>query len=316
MGASDRVDPRLRDADGVPGAWSIHLRCGRTDSAGGDRPGDEVARPTAGVVSRPAIDVARPWLRIQRDQSYERRVIASVFRPMWQRPDLPRAAVARAVESLRRSTRGVHRHSGDSRTARGQQLRSRPVLRRPGAIPAPARSCCRRRWPIRVLACGVSRNCRPDRRCPADGQRAADTRALRRLADDGAGAGDVAGERRRCARRGEVCGDAVVGTRHRPDRAGAGVLSRRCGFRLRHRQCADRPAGRWIVESSLLLLRAGSGIFAVGGDDADREKSMPILVRLADGTEVRDWIDGAAPSSTTLIYTAKTPSSTPRSIPR
>ena len=33
---------------------------------------------------------------------------------------------------------------------------------------------------------------------------------------------------------------------------------------------------------------------------------MPVLVRFADGTEVRDYFDGAAPSST-LVYTAKSP---------
>lgn len=64
-------------------------------------------------------------------------------------------------------------------------------------------------------------------------------------------------------------------------------------------------AGNELVESSLSLLRAGTGIFAVGAD-GDREQSMPILVRFEDHTEVRDWFDGAAPA-TTLIYTARTP---------
>jgi hypothetical protein len=59
-----------------------------------------------------------------------------------------------------------------------------------------------------------------------------------------------------------------------------------------------------LVESSLSVLRPGSGVFAIG-DDTDREPSMPLLVRFADGTELRDWFDGRAPS-TTLIYTAKT----------
>lgn len=63
-------------------------------------------------------------------------------------------------------------------------------------------------------------------------------------------------------------------------------------------------AANALVESSLTLLRTGTGIFAVSGQ-GDREQSMPILVRFGDGTELRDWFDGAAPA-TTLIYTAKT----------
>lgn len=58
-------------------------------------------------------------------------------------------------------------------------------------------------------------------------------------------------------------------------------------------------------ESSLSVLRAGSGMFTLG-DDEDPENSMPVMVRFADGSELRDWFDGAAPS-TTLVYTANTP---------
>jgi hypothetical protein len=60
-----------------------------------------------------------------------------------------------------------------------------------------------------------------------------------------------------------------------------------------------------LFETSLTLVRQGSSIFEVGGD-GDRERSMPVLVRFAEGTELRDWFDGAA-SSTTLVYTAKSP---------
>jgi hypothetical protein len=56
-------------------------------------------------------------------------------------------------------------------------------------------------------------------------------------------------------------------------------------------------------ESTLILARHGTGVFEL---DGDRERSMPVLVRFGDGTEVRDWFDGAAPS-TTLVYTAKSP---------
>lgn len=60
-----------------------------------------------------------------------------------------------------------------------------------------------------------------------------------------------------------------------------------------------------LFETSLTVVRLGSGIFEVAGE-GDRERSMPVLVRFADGTELRDWFDGAAPSST-MVYTAKSP---------
>jgi hypothetical protein len=66
---------------------------------------------------------------------------------------------------------------------------------------------------------------------------------------------------------------------------------------------SSAPVGDGLVESSLSLLRTGSGVFVVG-DAQDREPNMPILVRFEDGTELRDWFDGAAPS-TTLVYTAR-----------
>lgn len=64
-------------------------------------------------------------------------------------------------------------------------------------------------------------------------------------------------------------------------------------------------SGDGSYETSLTLVRHGTGVFEVGGD-GDRERSMPVMVRFADGTELRDWFDGAAPS-TTLVYTARSP---------
>lgn len=64
-------------------------------------------------------------------------------------------------------------------------------------------------------------------------------------------------------------------------------------------------AGEGLREISLTLVRQGSGIFEVAGE-GDRERSVPVLVRFADGTELRDWFDGAVPSST-MVYTAKSP---------
>ena len=64
-------------------------------------------------------------------------------------------------------------------------------------------------------------------------------------------------------------------------------------------------SGDGLYETSLTIVRPGSGIFEVAGE-GHHERSMPVLVRFADGTELRDWFDGAAPSST-LVYTAKSP---------
>ena len=58
-------------------------------------------------------------------------------------------------------------------------------------------------------------------------------------------------------------------------------------------------------ETTLTVARRGSGVFAAAADD-DSEPGMPLLLRFADGTEVREWFDGAVPS-TTLVYTSKTP---------
>ena len=65
------------------------------------------------------------------------------------------------------------------------------------------------------------------------------------------------------------------------------------------------PVGNGLYESTLSLRRNGSASFAVGSDE-DQESSMLILMRFADGTELRDWFDGALPA-TTLIYTARSP---------
>jgi hypothetical protein len=67
-------------------------------------------------------------------------------------------------------------------------------------------------------------------------------------------------------------------------------------------QSTPGPAG--MVESTVTITRRGSGRFAIGDEAGDRDASMPLLVRFADGSEARDYFDGAAPS-TTLVYSAK-----------
>ena len=68
-------------------------------------------------------------------------------------------------------------------------------------------------------------------------------------------------------------------------------------------QSAAGAAG--LIETTVTISRRGSGRFAIGEDAGDRDSTMPLLVRFADGKEARDYFDGAAPSST-FVYSAAT----------
>lgn len=55
------------------------------------------------------------------------------------------------------------------------------------------------------------------------------------------------------------------------------------------------------VETSVTIVRQGTGVFEVGTAD-DPEQTMPLMVRFADGSEVRDRFNGRA-EQTRLVYT-------------
>jgi hypothetical protein len=55
------------------------------------------------------------------------------------------------------------------------------------------------------------------------------------------------------------------------------------------------------VETAVMVVRQGSGVFEAG-TAADPERTLPLLLRFADGSELRDWFDGAA-KTTALVYT-------------
>ena len=59
-------------------------------------------------------------------------------------------------------------------------------------------------------------------------------------------------------------------------------------------------------ETTVSIARRGTGRFALRDEGADREAAMRVVVRFADGREVRDAIDGAAPSAT-RVFTAPAP---------
>lgn len=57
------------------------------------------------------------------------------------------------------------------------------------------------------------------------------------------------------------------------------------------------------VETTVMIARQGPGVFATSAG-ADRTPAMTMRVRFADGTELRDVFDGAAPS-VSRVYTGK-----------
>ena len=59
-------------------------------------------------------------------------------------------------------------------------------------------------------------------------------------------------------------------------------------------------------ETIITTARRGTGRFALQEQGPDREAAVPVVVRFADGQEVRDAIDGAAPSAT-VVFTAPAP---------
>jgi hypothetical protein len=58
-----------------------------------------------------------------------------------------------------------------------------------------------------------------------------------------------------------------------------------------------------LVESTVTIVRQGPGLFTTRTGSGTAV--MPMRIRFADGTEFRDFFDGAAPS-TSLVYSAKT----------
>ena len=59
------------------------------------------------------------------------------------------------------------------------------------------------------------------------------------------------------------------------------------------------PGSSGLVETTVTITRHGSGRFAL----ASGEATMPVLIRFANGSEVRDYFDGARPVAR-LIYSA------------
>lgn len=251
-----------------------------------------------------AVDFARPWPRIKRDQSYERRVIASIFRAMWQRSDLSRpqspVPLNRFEEALAvyTGTRAIHE------LLEGSNFEVARFFG--GLVPFPLRS---------VLLSPPVADPRPRvwrfEELPVDADVLRTVRGLQTL-ERYVGWPSIAQAlaTMRATHHGALEASVFAATLSTARGADVSALVHECfksdavfDYAIANVQSSSSADG--FFETSLTLVRLGSGIFEMAGE-GDRERSMPVLVRFADGTEMRDWFDGAAPS-TTLVYTAKSP---------
>ena len=247
-----------------------------------------------------AVDVARPWPKIQRDQSYERRVIATVFRRMWERRDPPRPQAAVALNPFEEAlaaytgTRAIHELLADKHFEVVRFFGGTvPFALRSVQLSPPMTDPRPRVWhfeevPAHPDALRTVRGLQTIERYigwPAMAQTLATLRAT------GSGQVDVAAF--------ATILSAVRGTDLR------GLIDE-C---FRPDAVFDYAIGDLrtsaigaAVETAVMVVRHGSGVFEAG-TAADPERTLPVLLRFADGSDVRDWVDGSA-KSTTLVYTA------------
>lgn len=247
--------------------------------------------PSAGVFEVPV-----RWLTVERDRSLERTVIAGVVRQFWLRSAPP----GRFEEGLAAytATRAIHELLEGSNFA--------TVRFFGGFVPLPLRS---------VLLSPPVADPRPRvwrfEEVPADEDVLRMVRGLQTLERYvGWPAMAQALAAMRAGNRNPIALDdfaATLSVTRGADltklvdelfRAGA-------GFDYAIENVAVRAVGGGLFETTLTVIRRGSGVFAAV-TDGDREPNLPLLLRFADGTELRDWSDGAA-SSSALTYTAKTP---------
>ena len=233
------------------------------------------------------------WLAPQRDQSIEREAIASVTRQFWGMPQPPTPFQEAAV--VYTGTRAIHHALEGSNF---EVVRSFG-----GFIPFPLRS---------ILLSPPVADPRPRvwqfSELPATGDAARIVRGLQTL-ERYVGWPAMAQALSALRSGGKVDASTFATTLSQVRGTSIDTLVQEClrsdvvfDYAIENVHSVAAPGG--LIESSLSLLRSGSGVFAIDDQD-DREPNMPILVRFADGSEIRDWFDGRAPS-TTLIYTART----------
>jgi hypothetical protein len=235
------------------------------------------------------------WLTFERDQSLERAVIAAVTRQYWSQ-SLGRDALTPFEESVvvYTATRAIHQRLQGSNFAVVRffggilPLPLRAVLLSPqGAHPRP------RVWQIDELpaAAGVMRTVRS-------------LQTIERYAGWPATAQALAAMRSASAPRLDVetltaALSSIRGTDMQP--VVAECFRADAVFDYAIAEVSAPAAHTTPIETTVSIVRAGSGVFEAG-TEADPERTMPVLVRFADGSERRDWFEGRA-ERTTLVYT-------------
>lgn len=254
-------------------------------------------RPGVSVTARSGIvEAPLRWLSPVRDQATERALIDGLVRHYWNRVDTPPTAFEEAL-ILFTASRAIHHQLEGSNFATPRFFG--------GVVPFPLRS---------VLLSPPVADPRPrafrfDEPELADAEVGRGVRALQTLERHFGWPTLLA-----------ALGDMRASNASRYDAAALGEsLSRLRGTDVRFlvAECfradavfdyalaslASGPAAFGLVETTLTIVRHGPGIFAPGADADRRNPSLPVRTRFADGSEVRDVFDGAAPS-VSLVYTA------------
>ena len=86
----------------------------------------------------------------------------------------------------------------------------------------------------------------------------------------------------------------------------AGCLDADAAFDYSLDGLQSAPGAAGLVETTVTISRRGPGRFAITAGGDDPEAAIPLVIRFQDGSELRDYFDGAAPSLT-LVYSARTP---------
>lgn len=253
--------------------------------------------PSGVTVARPGI-VTAPlrWLAPLRDQSMERALIVAIVSQYWPAGDAP-APFEQALIAYT-GTRAIHH------LLEGSNFETPRFFG--GIVPFPLRSVLLSP-PVgdpRPRVRDFDELALPDDRAVQRGVRALQTleryagwpallEALSRMRESG----------RRDAEAFAAALSQVRGTDLRPLVAECLRAEAVFDYSLDSLHSAAGAAG--LIETTVTIRRRGSGRFAIGEDAGHRDSTMPLLVRFADGSEARDYFDGAAPSST-LVYSTTT----------
>lgn len=249
-------------------------------------PGQDI-EDSAGIVG-----VRVRWLTLVRDQATERRVIEGIVRQYWNAGSPQPGAFHRAVVAYT-ATRAIHQQLEGSNFATLRFFG--------GLVPFSLRSVL---WSPPV-ADSRPRVVRFDESDAIDGDLTRGLRALQTLERyvgwptllDALARLRVAGGPATAEAFAQILSE-VRGTDLRL--LIAECLRADAMFDYAVADLQSRPASSGMFETTVTIARHGTGLFATGA--AERNAVMPMRVRFADGTEAREFFDGAAPSAS-FVYT-------------